>query len=171
MPERSAFDSMTPRTADDSREALAESAHSETPPSNQGSARLDSKRMTPSVTIAIPTFNRVELLRRAVESARNQDYPNVKVLICDNASSDDTAAYCRGLADVDERVSVVRHPENVGPARNFLAGVAIAETEYFMWLGDDDWIERGFVSACVRALGVERGAVLAAPAEIGRAHV
>ena len=41
--------------------------------------------MTPLVTIGIPTFNRPELLARALTSVAKQDYANLQVLVADNA--------------------------------------------------------------------------------------
>jgi glycosyltransferase involved in cell wall biosynthesis len=119
---------------------------------------------TPLVTIAMPTFNRVTLLKRAVESARSQEYRNLDIVICDNASSDGTDEYCREVAQADERIRVVRHRENIGAAKNLSHCLGIARGDFFMWLADDDWIESGFVAACVRVLQAEPEAVLAAPA-------
>lgn len=107
---------------------------------------------TPLVTIGIPTFNRAASLVRAVESARAQDYPNLEILISDNASSDGTEALCRNLVSVDPRVRYFRQPENFGAVKNFSAVLSLARGEYFMWLGDDDWIDPEYVSACVAAL-------------------
>lgn len=40
----------------------------------------------PLVSIGIPTFNRAILLNRSIESALNQDYRNIEVIVSDNAS-------------------------------------------------------------------------------------
>jgi len=111
-------------------------------------------------TIAIPTFNRVATLPRAVTSALAQDYPAIEVVICDNASTDGTEEFCRELAGRDRRVRYVRHAENVGPIANFEAGLAAATGDYFMWLADDDWVDANYLSACIGAL--ERGVALVA---------
>lgn len=111
-------------------------------------------------TIAIPTFNRVDTLPRAVASALAQDYPAVELVICDNASTDGTEEYCRRLAATDGRVRYVRQVENIGPLGNFEAARAAASGEFFLWLADDDWLDGNYLTECIAAL--ERGAVLAA---------
>lgn len=106
----------------------------------------------PLVSIAIPTYNRVESLRRAAASALAQDYPRLEVLISDNASPDGTQAFCADLAASDARVRYVRQGENVGPVRNFVHALQQSAGEYFMWLADDDWIDADYVRRCMDVL-------------------
>lgn len=115
----------------------------------------------PRVVIGIPTYNRAQSLRRAVESALAQDYSNLVVLISDNASTDETPQVCEALSSVDSRVTVVRHAENRGATNNFIAAFERAEGELFMWLADDDWLEAGYVARCAQALRSDSGVVLA----------
>lgn len=103
-------------------------------------------------TIAIPTFNRAETLKRAVASAQAQDYRSVEILIIDNASEDATTEVCRALADDDPRIRYIRQPRNVGPIRNFETGLENARGHYFMWLADDDWITPNYVRRCAEEL-------------------
>ncbi len=106
----------------------------------------------PLVTIGIPTYNRATLLKRAIASALNQDYQNIEVIVSDNGSTDDTEAVCREFYDQDVRLKFVRHSHNRGAAANFDAVLDMANGLYFMWLGDDDWIDVGYVSSCVQQL-------------------
>ena len=46
--------------------------------------------ISPKVTIAIPTYNRAELLKISMQSVLDQDYPDFRILVLDNASSDNT---------------------------------------------------------------------------------
>ena len=106
----------------------------------------------PLVTIGIPTYNRAALLTRAIESARCQDHANLEIVISDNASTDATEQICQRYAASDPRVRYLRQPKNNGPSSNFEATLQAASGSYFMWLGDDDWIDDSYVSQCVNRL-------------------
>jgi glycosyltransferase involved in cell wall biosynthesis len=104
------------------------------------------------VTIGIPTYNRVTQLKRAIETALGQDYGNIEVIVSDNASTDRTERYCQLCCNEDVRFKYIRQAKNIGPTANFSAVLRVASGEYFMWLGDDDWIDSGYVSSCADEL-------------------
>lgn len=107
------------------------------------------------VTIGIPTFNRAPLLARAIDSALAQSYRAIEVVICDNASTDDTGEVCRYYVQKDARVKYYRNLRNIGGTSNFVEVLRRASAGYFMWLGDDDWIDVNYVEECVRHLESE----------------
>ena len=104
----------------------------------------------PRVTVCIPTFNRSALLARTLESVLAQTYVDWVVEIADNASTDDTADVVAALAD--PRIRYRRNPENVGAARNFNILAARAETEYVLFLCDDDLMHPEMLEEAVAAL-------------------
>ena len=113
----------------------------------------------PLVSIGIPTFRRPQEVKRAAESALAQDYGAVEVVVSDDAGGDETADVLAAIGD--PRLRVVVQPDNLGHARNFQAVRELATGEYFMWLADDDWIDPGYVSACMRVLSDDPDCVLA----------
>jgi glycosyltransferase involved in cell wall biosynthesis len=108
-------------------------------------------------TIGIPTYNRAGFLRRAIESALDQTYPDVEVLVSDNASTDETSEVVRSFGD---RVRYHRQSENLGSWPNFIHLTAMASGEYFTWLQDDDLIHPRFAERAVRNLTQSRDVVL-----------
>ncbi|MHA3980121.1 glycosyltransferase family 2 protein [Halovulum sp. GXIMD14794] len=104
----------------------------------------------PSVNIAIPTFNRADLLRLSLHSALSQDYSNFRITIIDNASSDTTDAVVRSFPG--ERVTHIRNNENIGQFRNWNKALSLNDSDFVMILQDDDIIHESFVSKSVRAL-------------------
>lgn len=118
--------------------------------------------MTPRITIGVPTYNRGELLKRALDSALAQSYPALRILVSDNASTDITQSMCEAYAAADPRLVYHRQPVNRGAAANFLGVLTMATTEYFMWLADDDWIDPDYVRRCVEALDADPALMMVA---------
>ncbi|MGC4367132.1 glycosyltransferase family 2 protein [Hydrogenophaga sp. R2] len=106
----------------------------------------------PLVTIGIPTYNRSTQLLRAITSAQKQTYNHIEIIVSDNGSTDDTEAMCRELANHDQRIQFFRQPTNLGGTGNFNWVLSMARGSYFMWLGDDDWIESNYVESCLNIL-------------------
>jgi glycosyltransferase involved in cell wall biosynthesis len=68
------------------------------------------------VTVAIPTYNRSALTRRAIESVVAQTFSDWVLVVIDNASSDDTEAMVRSFGD--PRIRFERNEVNIGHRRN-----------------------------------------------------
>ncbi len=75
-----------------------------------------------NVDIAIPNYNYGRFLRESVESVLSQRGVNVRVLIIDNASTDDSAAIACQLAAEDSRVELCLRERNLGPHASFNEG-------------------------------------------------
>jgi glycosyltransferase involved in cell wall biosynthesis len=104
------------------------------------------------VTIGLPTFNGARSLERAIGSVLLQTYSNWELIISDNASTDGTPAVCERAAASDERIAYVRQRVNLGMAGNFAFLTQVGTGPYFMYLGDDDWLEETLVEKCVQVL-------------------
>jgi glycosyltransferase involved in cell wall biosynthesis len=111
----------------------------------------------PLVSIVIPTYNRSAYLGEAIESVLAQDYPQIELIVIDDGSTDDTAAVLSRYADRC-RCEAQR---NQGQARTLNRGWQLARGEILGFLGDDDCLRPGAVTALVRALIEDRDAVLA----------
>jgi glycosyltransferase involved in cell wall biosynthesis len=107
---------------------------------------------TPLISIGLPTYNRAIDLKRAIESVLAQGYPNLELVISNNASTDETHSICEDFCRRDNRIRYLQQARNIGPAANFIAVLEAARGEFFMWLGDDDWIDPGYVVECARLL-------------------
>ena len=118
----------------------------------------------PLVTIGLPVYNGLPHLRAAVDTLLAQTYPNVEIIVSDNASTDGTGDYCRALAEVHPRVKYFRNATNVGPGENFRLVLERARGEYFMWASHDDKWNATYVAALAGALATAPAAVLATPA-------
>jgi glycosyltransferase involved in cell wall biosynthesis len=114
---------------------------------------MPSPSPAPLVTVGVPVRNGARFVREALDSALAEDYPNLEILISDNASTDDTEAIGREYAARDRRVRYWRNPENIGAVGNFGRVLAEARGIYFTWLACDDILShRDYVSRTVAYL-------------------
>lgn len=116
--------------------------------------------MSATVTTIIPTFQRAQLLVRAIESVLRQTHTDLVVQVYDNASHDDTQQVVAGLTRRDARVRYVRRPSNLGAAANFAQGMADIATPFFSFLSDDDVLLPEFFATALAALAQEPDALM-----------
>src|ERR1700722_12343084 len=107
---------------------------------------------SPLVSIGIPTYSRAAKLERAIRSVLGQTHANLEVVISDNASEDDTEAFCRALCAREPRVRYLRSPVNRGPTANFNTVIHELRGDYAMLLSDDDWLDPDYVATCLAEL-------------------
>ncbi len=105
---------------------------------------------TPVVSIGLPVFNGANFLSDAIESILAQDFQDFELIIADNASTDDTPKICQHYAALDPRVRVIRHPRNIGAAKNYNYVVNCASGEFFKWAAHDDVLGPQFLSTCLK---------------------
>ena len=102
----------------------------------------------PLVSIGISTYERAAgTFPAALRSALAQTWPDLEVLVCDNASTDDTAEVVAQHAD--PRLRYHRHEENIGAHANFRFCVEASRGRYFVLLHDDDLLDADFVARCM----------------------
>ena len=104
--------------------------------------------MSDKVSIVIPTRNRCDMLRQALRSAKAQTWADIELLLVDEASSDGTGDM---VAAEFPDVRIVRHdaPRGPGGARN--AGLAATDSDWVLFLDDDDLLHDRHVESLVRA--------------------
>lgn len=99
------------------------------------------------VSLIIPTFNRPELLPRAVESASRAG-ADVEVIVVDDGSVDETASVCAKLSGIN----YVRLDSNRGVAAARNAGLRASNSEFLGFLDDDDLRLPGSIDAQIELL-------------------
>lgn len=97
------------------------------------------------LTIAIPALNAEERISDLLDSLSVQTRGDFKVLISDNASSDNTNEVCNLHARSDDRITVIRQPEQLTMREHHRFLLNNVETEYITWPGDDDTFEVNWV--------------------------
>ncbi len=101
-----------------------------------------------NISVLIPTYNRAELLERALYSLVNQSYREFQTVIVDNASSDHTSEV---VARFQDSLSIVylRSDHNLGAVQNWLKGLNLIKTEWVKILWSDDWLEKDAISELI----------------------
>ncbi len=91
------------------------------------------------VSAIITTHNRLELLKRAIDSVLSQTYPDIECIVVSDASTDGTNEYCKSRGDI-KFISIPKDKSRGGNyARNL--GIRAASGEYVAFLDDDDaWL-------------------------------
>jgi glycosyltransferase involved in cell wall biosynthesis len=85
------------------------------------------------VSIIIPTFNRLELLKRAIDSVEKQSFQDYELIIVDDASEDDSLAYLDTV-----KHTVIKLSTNMGVSSARDEGVKVAKGELIAFLDSDD---------------------------------
>jgi len=97
----------------------------------------------PRVDVVIPNYNYARYLPQAIASVLSQESVDVRAIVVDDASSDDSVAVVREIARTDDRVTVVEHRENRGPVATFNDGLDLTDAEYIVRLDADDLLTPG----------------------------
>jgi len=107
---------------------------------------------TPVLSIGLAVRNGGQLVERCVKSILSQDFTDLELVICDNASDDGTTQTLERYARLDSRLSFHVNEVNIGSHENMRRVLDNSRGTFFRWISHDDWLEPGCLSTCVRAL-------------------
>ena len=93
--------------------------------------------MNPLVSIIIPTYNRAEDLKRALQSVFDQTFTDWEVLVVDNHSIDETDSLIKSFSDPKIKLFKIHNAGVIAASRNL--GLKHALGEYIAFLDSDDW--------------------------------
>lgn len=107
---------------------------------------------SPKLSIGLPVYNGEKYLQHALDSILSQTFVDYELIICDNASTDETARICQEYASRDDRIRYHRNQENIGAAGNFNLAFGLSRAPYFKWAAADDTIAPDFLEKCIQVL-------------------
>ena len=93
-----------------------------------------------SVDVIVPCYNYGRYLRQCVDSVLRQAGVDVRVLVINDASPDNTAEVAAALASQDFRVGVIHHSKNRGHINTYNEGIEWASADYMLLLSADDYL-------------------------------
>jgi len=116
-----------------------------------------------TVDVLVPTYNRSAMLRRCLESIEAQTYTDIRVIIGDNCSDDDTRTVAQDFCGRDGRFGYVRNATNLGMYGNMNALFTRVMAPYVHIMHDDDWLEPCFYERMIAGLEESPEVALAWP--------
>jgi glycosyltransferase involved in cell wall biosynthesis len=101
------------------------------------------------ISIVIPCYNDWQYVEEAVNSALNQSYRNIEVIVVDDGSDAKTKGVLKGL---ESKITKLITQENQGQSKARNIGIREAKGEYVLVLDSDDFIESGYCEKIVASL-------------------
>ncbi len=105
-----------------------------------------------TISVAIATYNRAEMVKSAIAAALEQSRAPMEVVVSDDASTDHTVKAVSELADADPRVKLLRQQRNTGGVGNWNRAMEATRGDFIAWCSDDDCYRAGHLEASVEYL-------------------
>lgn len=110
----------------------------------------------PLASILIPTYNQAEYLAEAIQSALDQDYDDLEIIVSDDASTDSTEELAQRF-QLHPRLSIKRNATNLGRVGNYRKCLyELANGEWVLMLDGDDYLnDPSYVSKAIKAASLQ----------------
>lgn len=106
-------------------------------------------QINPQVTVVIPHWNGIQILEPCLLSLQASTYPNLNVVVVDNASTDESVAVMRSKYP---EVTVIENTENLGFAGGCNVGIRETKSDLYLVLNNDTTHDPGWIEPLVREL-------------------
>lgn len=110
--------------------------------------KLQASGYAPPVTVIIPSYNEDKVIARTIDAVLNSDYPDLRVIVIDDGSTDDTAAIVQREYGSEPRVTFIRK-ENGGKSTALNLGISMADTDIIICLDADTLFRYDTISRLV----------------------
>lgn len=114
---------------------------------------MDSKNLSPLISVIVPIYKVEDYLNECVESIINQTYNNIEIILVDDGSPDNCPRICDEWARRDSRIRVI-HKKNGGLSSARNVGVENAKGEYISFIDSDDTILPEFLEQLYKAFSL-----------------
>ncbi|MCH5213853.1 MAG: glycosyltransferase family 2 protein [Muribaculaceae bacterium] len=95
---------------------------------------------SPSVSVGVAIYNKEKVLRRCLDSLKNQSLQDIEFILVDDGSTDGSRAICEEYSKADPRFKTISTPNGgLGKARQ--TALNNARGEYIIHCDADDWVE------------------------------
>lgn len=98
------------------------------------------KQKQPLVSVIIPVYNRLNCLKRSINSVLAQEYDNYELIVVDDGSKEDVESFIETIKNRSKRPVIFIRQENQGPGIARRTGLTAANGKYIQYLDSDDEI-------------------------------
>lgn len=108
------------------------------------------------VSVIVITYNSSKYVLETLESVKDQDYPNIELIVSDDCSTDDTFEICKKWVDENKsrfsRATVVQTEKNGGICVNYNRGLKEVQGEWVKYIAGEDILMPNCISAFVTSI-------------------
>ena len=112
------------------------------------------------VSIIIPCYNQAEYLEEAVESAINQTYANIEIIIVNDGSPDNTAEVAADMQKKYPHCIYILTQENQGLSQARNNGIEMSSGAYILPLDSDDRLHKDMIAHCMQTMKKENADIV-----------
>ena len=105
---------------------------------------------SPLVSILIPVYNREVFIKEAIQSAINQSYKKIEIIIVDNNSTDKTWNVLTAYKKKDSRIKIFQNKQNIGPVLNWKKCISFSKGSFVKFLFSDDYISENYIEEGIK---------------------
>lgn len=102
---------------------------------------MNSSKVSPDISIVLPTYNVGRYIDRCLESCINQTHKNIEIIVVDDCGNDDSIDKARLWASNNPEIKIIHNPRNLGTYHARRHGVANSSGDYIIFLDPDDALE------------------------------
>lgn len=118
----------------------------------------------PRISVVVLTYNNLNLTQACLDSLLvDSDYPQLEIVVVDNASTDGTPDWLRGWQADHPQAKVILNERNLGFAAGNNVGLAAATGDYLVILNNDTVVTKGWALTLLRPLQADPQAGLVGP--------
>ncbi len=103
-----------------------------------------------TLTVVMGTYNRVDRLKKVLPIYLSTKRQDVKFLILNDCSTDNTKNYIKEYMKKDHRIDLINQNNNKHIFLNYIDGFKLVDSPYTMWLSDDDYMEGDYIDKCIQ---------------------
>ena len=119
----------------------------------------------PLVSVIVPVYNTENYLNKCIDNLLNQDYPNLEIIVIEDASTDNSKQKLEKYKDAPN-IKILYNKKNKGLAYSRNKGISNSNGEYISFIDSDDYVEPTFYTKIMNKMIKNNANVAICPIKI-----